>query len=712
MAQDQQGYRRAANVAIGGFVVQLVLAALMGLTALGSDTWAVKLVALYLLGGLPIWVVLWVVLNQHRLERIESLEAEQIGRTESRAASVFTETDDELLVARQRLANLIKWALPGASMLTMAYLLIVGGYGLYTSISICKPILTANPLTTTKDVYDRYVNAVYAAALNDGVLAVTFVVAMFVSFIFARFVSGVAKSAESQLLRGGAGYMIGTAVLSLLLLLGSIFGFFESYLPFVYITLFVPLFITILGVEVILNQLLSAYRPRKPGEIPRPAYDSRILGMFTSPTSLAKAISEAINYQFGFEVSKSWFYQLLSRAVVPLIVLGVVVLLAMSCIAIIQPHQQGIITVSGKAWTAEPIGPGIHFKPPWPLGKVETYDVGRVFQVNVGSSAKGIKEDVAILWTNEHAEGKEEFLICAPTPLPDTISKPGQADQQTPGNSLIGGQVAVQYRIRDLMTFVRSSVDPERQLTFLAEREVNRFFVMHDIDALLGPARIDAGKKLRQVLQDAVDKEAKLGLEIVFVGLTGLHPPKDANVAVAFQEQAAVLQERQSAVETAQKDAIQALAQVAGSPETARKIVAAEQEYRAALAEFDAFRRQAGVKPEEVAARKAALDAMEGKIEAMMTSGKAAQILSAAHAYRWERSIGERSKAERFLAELTSYHQAPRLYRARRYLDVLAEGMADARKVVTTTEATTEPVYRIDLKDAANALGTLMKDTQ
>jgi hypothetical protein len=76
-----------------------------------------------------------------------------------------------------------------------------------------------------------------------------------------------------------------------------------------------PTVMILIGTEMLLSVIFGLYQPRRPGQRPRAAFDSRILGWLTHYESLGKIVGEAINYQFGFEVSDSWFYRLLARAV-------------------------------------------------------------------------------------------------------------------------------------------------------------------------------------------------------------------------------------------------------------------------------------------------------------------------------------------------------------------------------------------------------------
>ena len=98
-----------------------------------------------------------------------------------------------------------------------------------------------------------------------------------------------------------------------------------------------PAIMFLVGLEILVTFMLGAYRPRKKGEVGRPAFDSRVLGMLTSPKSLGSIISETVNYQFGFEITSSWFYKDLSKLLMPLVLLGVaVVWLCMTLFYIIR----------------------------------------------------------------------------------------------------------------------------------------------------------------------------------------------------------------------------------------------------------------------------------------------------------------------------------------------------------------------------------------
>ncbi len=700
MASDQQSYRRATNAALFGLGIQLLLSVLLGLTGLAAQAPALYVVAFHLFGGLPIWIVLALLYHQHRLERAEALETEQLARAQTQTAALFEEHGDDLQIARRRLNNLYKWGLAAVGAIVAVYLLTVGGIFLYHFVQAYK----ADKLIDLS--YQEDVNRVapFVPALFTFVLG-------FVAFIVARYEAGMTKVAEWQVLRGGAGYLMGNALIAVIAAIGLIGKQFGRPEVLMVVTLAIPIILLVLGAEVLLTFVLNAYRPRRPGEIPRPAFDSRILGLLTSPKSLAKALSDALNYQFGFEVSRSWFYQLLGKAITPLVAFALVVLILISSIVVVQPHERALRTRFGRI--VEELGPGWHLKLPWPLEEAQTYPVGRVLQITVGSAKEGFKPNTAILWTNEHVVGTEDYLVTAPTPFAAPLNAEADeqpVDKRTADIGLVGLQLVVQYRIKNLTDYANQVDDPKLMLTRLSERELNRFLVTKDIDTIIGHQRVGAGDRLRQSIQHEADT-AKLGLEVVFAGFMGIHPPSESDVASAFHQQIGALQDRQRTIEDAKKDAAETLAAVAGSHDQALNISHAIVDLETAQRRLADLTSNPGAKPDEIKARSAEVLAKEVEVERLLTNarGKAAELIYDARSYRWERAIGEIAKADRFNAELLAYHQSPQLYRTRLYLRALAEGITDTRKILIGSGELRSPLIRIDLTDVQSTLDSLMK---
>jgi regulator of protease activity HflC (stomatin/prohibitin superfamily) len=284
--------------------------------------------------------------------------------------------------------------------------------------------------------------------------------------------------------------------------------------------------------------------------------------------------------------------------------------------------------------------------------------------------------------------------------------------------ALIGATVTVQFRIKDLLAYSKAVAEPTRLLSALAEREVASFFVTQTVDQLVGPERIASSETLKDRLQKAADtaladsngKPQSLGLEIVFVGFSAVHPPSDSEVAASFHEQIGALQEKQATIEKAHQDATEMLATVAGSREDAEAIDQAITSLDSVRAEIEGLRNSGDAAKIEAKAKEAL--AKELVIEDLLTrsNGKAAQLISGARAYRWQRSVTEQAKASRFLAELSAYGKAPELYRTRRYLETLAEGLDKSRKFVIGSQSTEAPVFRLDLTDNTSSMDAIFKN--
>ena len=88
----------------------------------------------------------------------------------------------------------------------------------------------------------------------------------------------------------------------------------------------------------------------------------------------------------------------------------------------------------------------------------------------------------------------------------------------------------------------------------------------------------------------------------------------------------------------------------------------------------------------------------------MAAQGEAAIAIYDARAYRWQIAITERAQAERFKSELLAYGRAPDYYRSRQYLNTLADGLKDARKIIVNTDDERPRVIPLDLTDTASSL--------
>lgn len=684
MNQDQLTYTRATTASLIGLSMQFVLVLLLVILGLYAESKAVLAAAFYCVPGLAIWLLLWLIYKQHQLERAEALEASKLAESDARSAAIFDEAGAQLAQAKTRLDNLYTWGIRIVSGLTAAYLIGVGVLLLYlNNTALKRGTLSETPLSET---------------INTSLFALLLAVGWMGGFLVARYVAGMTRVDSWQALRGGASTLIGNVFLGVLpILAATALLFFGNNLGFVYVALVIPAIMVLLGIEVVLGMVLGFYRPRKGDEFVRPAFDSRLLGWLTRPESIGKIFSETLNYQFGFEVSKSWFMRLLGKALLPLAGICLAFIIGMSSLVIVQPHQQAIITTNGAfVRIAEP---GLSFKAPWPFGKAEKYDVNRIHSIRLGSRAHiddEHKVDGPILWTNQHVEegAKEELLITAPPPGAGTTE-----DKDSVLGEMIGADIDVKFRIENLEQYTgitdktTGSSNPIALLQTIAQHEVTRYFATHDTDELLSSGRASAGGDLQLAIQEELDKYS-VGLEVVLVSVSGVHPPQE--VADDYHARINALQESQTAEAKALQEADIILATVAGERDRAARLSEMVKTHTALTTKIQQL--------DESDAQRAELQAEAERqsvaIELLMieSGGQVGQRMSQARAERWSRSLGAEARDKRLTAELKAYQNAPRYYPVSRYLDTLVAGLKDRPKTVIGSGAdVSNPEVVLDL---------------
>ena len=686
MNRDELTYSRATTAALAGLAVQIVLCVATGLIGAWAQSPAIQAATWHIAGGIPIWIILAIIYQQHRVERTESLAAEKLATQDATSAAIFGETSDELQLARNRLDRLYAYGLPAVSFAVAIYLIAAGAAMLYRAAGFGTDKVA---LSLAKDC--NPVGLMFATA---GVA--------FVAFIAARWISGYTRVREWQLLRGGASYLMSTFLVAALLFAGAAaVAIVKETTFFEWLARLVPWMMILVGSEILLTALLAAYRPKRPGEIPRPAFDSRFLGLLTAPESLGQVVGELINYQFGVEVSRSWFYQMLGRAVTPLTIFAGAVLLALSTLVIVGPDEQGTVLRFG-ALARGPLGPGMHLKAPWPIETSEIYPTGKVLQLTISSDKLGrfAKKREGLLWTggdDDAAKMGLEFFLCA--------SETGAGSGSS--LSLLVADVIVQYRIGDLVKFLEGSTSARESIELVTQQEASNYFAGKTLEELLSKGRTEGGPELQQRVQARVDALG-LGFEIVDVGVTTLQPPP-GKVAREFHRQIGAQQERETLVQLANKDAIKTLAKVAGSVDRSRKI-------NEAIIRLDDSRTAAAEAAAKIGAREILpltaqqLAKQELEIEELLgeARGEAAEIVHKARSDRWKKTIGERSALERFAGQLLAYQAAPAYFRTKQYLEVLANSLVDRRKVVIAGDKGDLPVLNLDFSDPTNAIDTLI----
>ncbi|MBL4697261.1 MAG: hypothetical protein JKX70_00360 [Phycisphaerales bacterium] len=700
---DYLTYRKASSISLIGLVLQLLLTLTVFFYGRFAGDYAAGSAATFLATGLIAWGLLLLVFDQHRRERLEAMEAEQLAVSGAMAASAFDTTGDELRMAARRLAFIYKWVVPGGAILMGVLNIWIGINRLSAWTAFARPGSF------------KYEPSHVGWALAIGIsLAV-------VGFVFARFVSGMGKVDAWSNLRAGSAISVAGALIGVVLAVGA---FLQLALGINHIVIWSPVIISVgmiaFGIEIGLNLLLDVYRPRKPGETPRPAFDSRLLGLLAAPDRIAENVGEAVNYQFGVDVTSTWFYQLLSRWIMIFVIVGVGIGWLMSSLVIVEPHERGLILTNGVV--KKPlysfgevgdgdIGPGLHIKLPWPFSRYETPVVvtnrgGEELRTTTGvrilnlASNPPTPGDTPILWTESHT-GKERLNIVQPDYATGSDGVQGeQSNSSVAELSLLAVEVPVHYVIRNVMLFDQFAAPGQREdmLLQIGRTVVTQYIGELSISEILESHRTAMPVELMSRLNLAygeLNNGQGTGIELLFVGVNGVHPPM--KVAPSFERVIIARQNRESLIEDAKKSQITTLTEIAGSVELAGEI-------NTQLIALDELRRAQGRESAQY---------IEAELEVQRliekAGGEAGELILAAGANRWVRHMSERGQASLLQGQQEAYLASPALYRSNMYFSALLDAMKSSRVYLTPSDLESLRV-RLELQD--KQVGTEVFDAE
>jgi regulator of protease activity HflC (stomatin/prohibitin superfamily) len=659
--------KRAEYTAIMGFVLSLFFFGGTLILSGFSRSLAVAALGFHALGAALVWLVLVVVYHQRSLAEQEQLDMSLLSQSDT-ADTIFQGSADRkamFTVASKRLVALEKWFVPIGSVVVGLY---QAGIGLFLMRSVGNPLREYEHMQIT---------------------AVLLVVIAFISFLISRYATGMSTEEKWRDLRAGGSMLLACSILAFLLGISFAFGIWKITAAIFVFRYVIPILMVVLGGETILNAIFDIYRPRIAGAYSRAAFDSRLLGVINEPGGLVHTFANMIDYQFGFQVSQTWFYKLLAKAIVPLALFLILCLYSLSCILIIPPSQAAVIEHFGSFENGGRIAsPGINWKLPWPMEKAYIYEPGRIHQVDIGFVDDGDNSDTSrpgkpLLWGKKHYD--EEYNILVATT--DVVQELSQGAVPV---SIIRAAVPVQYRIKDLKDFVYNHTEPEDILKAISYREVSLLAAGSTIEtegeradsSLLGAGRAGAAKELIRRIQTSAD-EQKLGIEIVFVGLQGVHPPED--VAEEYQAVIGAVQTQQGMILNAMAERNEILSSLGGSVEVANELYDIAVEYRKAKESGD----------------KSAAERIAKELETKFSeaNGEIFKSLRQSQSYAFNRAVIAEATGKRFASQIKANEAAPNIYKRLLRLAMLEEALKDTRKYVIVADEQDSEVIILDLQE-------------
>lgn len=593
--------RSVKNIGLVNLLVLLLIGTAAVVLARISNTLAGQTGVIFLGLGFLVIAIGYFQMRLEESERLEKLEFEEINKTAA-SGSLFNTADSEVFPAQRSREQFERFFVPA---FTVLLLLLQAGGTFWTW---------------------RWLNQTVPTPIKQPMVALSlFGLFALLLFVLGKYSVGLARVQGARLLRPGANYLLLGAYVCFVITacIASVrLGFPRVDFYAAYVLAGV---LGLIGAETLINLVLEIYRPRVKGKVGRILYDSRLVGLLAEPEGLFTTAAHALDYQFGFKVSETWFYRFLQKALVWLVLLQLGILWFSTSIVFISPGQQGLKERFGQATGEQNVlEPGLHLKFPWPIDHVYRYPTRKVQSIEIGSvTGEEESHEAAVLWTGKHAAEESNWLI-------GTAADWGKAGTNALGGErgipadLINVSVPVQFQISDLRAWAYNHTDASNLLAKISARELVRYLASTDLLTIMSTGRAEAAEHLRQAI-GAEAKAQKLGVDIIYVGLQDLHPP--VKVAPEFEKVVAMLQQMEAQREEAKAYAL-------------RKVADARAQAIRTMNAFQAYSNQV------VSARKA--------------------------------------DAERFASQLLAYQASPRVFTQRAYLEALAKGTTNADKYIST----------------------------
>ena len=668
--------KRPEHAALISLVLSVLFFGIIFFLGRWSNCFVISAISWLLLSAALIWLVLLIQFHQRALAEQEKLDMSQLAGDE-KAATIFQAKGERaalFAVAQHRLQILEKWFLPIFSAVIAVYQIAIGLYLLKTipggaEIEVKQPLLCAIFLTAIA----------------------------FVGFLVSRYATGLSTQPQWRPLRAGGSSLLAVAILCFALAIGLALVQFKVSVLIKVIMLAVPALLVVLGIETALNAVFDIYRPRLKDQYSRSAFDSRLLGLINEPGGIFRSVASTIDYQFGFKVSQTWFYKLLERAIVPLVLFAAVTLYLLSCIVVVGPDEEAIIERFGNplnnANQIRRAESGLTFKWPWPIDIAYKYPTKKIAELNIGFVPKidpktneVVREP--LLWGKTHFE--QEYSVIVASQYSGTILPEGAMPV-----SFVKANIPIQYRVKDLYSYLYRHSDPEKLLEAICYHELAKFAAGAKIevddqgrgpaalqDSLLGAGRTKAKEILTENIQKAADR-ADLGIEIVFLGLQGIHPPPE--VASDYQKVVGAIQKKQALILQAQAERNKNLSALVGSVEDADQLYDLAAKYQQAKQQ---------TKPPDAEKLGGELDAAFAKAR-----GDIFKTLREAQSYAFEKSTLAQATGERFADQLKAFRAAEQIYKHQQKLEALEEALQGVRKYLVVADTNDTQVFIVDVKE-------------
>ncbi|WP_347331783.1 FtsH protease activity modulator HflK [Marinimicrobium locisalis] len=205
----------------------------------------------------------------------------------------------------------------------------------------------------------------------------------------------------------------------------------------------------------------------------------------------------------------------------------------------VQPEEQAVVKRFGAVVAIT--DPGLHFKIPFGVDKVQRVASARVLKQEFGFRTVGQRGNEASRYSNQDFDGESAML--------------------TGDLNVINVEWVVQYRIQDPIKYLYEQREPDTTLRDISESVMRRVVGNRLGSEVLTVGRVEIAQLAREEIQQVMDRYDS-GLHIITVELQDVVPPQA--VRPAFNEVNEARQERERMINEATKRANQQIPRAEG----------------------------------------------------------------------------------------------------------------------------------------------------
>jgi Cu+-exporting ATPase len=238
---------------------------------------------------------------------------------------------------------------------------------------------------------------------------------------------------------------------------------------------------------------------------------------------------------------------------------GGLVLYALGGLYAVSPGEVGVVRWCGRP--GAPVAPGLHYRLPWPVSRLDRVRLGAVERIEVGFRTNPRPGQVtgSYEWNIQHREGRYR-------------SVPEESLATCGDQRLLDVSAVVHLRVADPVGYLFAAANREAVLLALAQGAVGEVLGRRDAQSVLTAERSLIEAEIGQALARTLSGAA-LGVRVGGIHLQDVHPPLE--VVAAYRRTVDALEEKAAATNRAEAYAFEQLPRARGQADATRSAAAA-----------------------------------------------------------------------------------------------------------------------------------------